>query len=212
MRAVILGAGGHAANIVDALQGSGVEIVGATDRSLPVGHLLCGGVRVIGSDGLLPALRADGIEAAYIGVGGATDNRPRRRLFEHALALGFSVPALVHPSAVVGIDSVVEAGAQVLAQAGIGPCCRIGRNALINQGAVVCHHTTVGDHAHIGPGAMLAGTVTIGAEATVGMGAAILLGRSVGAGCLVHMTATVTRDLPPGQELDRRGQTGPRRP
>ena len=210
LQAVIIGGGGHAACIVDALQGSGIVIVGCTDEALPVGTEVVAGVKVLGKDDILPELKARGVSMAFIGAAGAVDNTLRRTLFDKATGLGFAVPALVHRSAVVGVGTVLASGTQVLAGVTIGARCRIGANAVINQGSIVCHDCTIGDDVHIAPGAILAGGIAVGADTTIGMGVTVLLGVKIGRGCLVHNGASIVGDVASNQEVGRQGERHPR--
>ncbi len=204
-QAVIVGAGGHAAVIIDALAGSDYRVVGCTGQE-PKGSEVLNGVSVLGGDGVLAELRIEGVANAFIGVGGAVDNKMRRKLFKQAMDLGFIVPPLVHPSAVVGAGTRLAAGVQVLAGATIGPRCTIGANTIVNQGSIVCHDSAVGAHVHVTPGAVLAGQVTVGDDTIVGMGATVLFGARIGSGCMIHNSASVTGDLSSGMTLSRDGK------
>jgi sugar O-acyltransferase (sialic acid O-acetyltransferase NeuD family) len=205
-RAVIIGAGGHAACLIDALEQSGYDIVGCTDDSLPRGHLVHRGVTVIGTGEDLLTYRIQGVQHAFIGVGGAQSNIVRRKLFERASELGFSLPPVIHPRAIVAGGTTLGAGCHVLAGSSIGPRCQVGSNVIINQGSTVCHDSVIGDHAHITPGAILAGGVSVGAMSVVGMGATVLLGVKIGENCLIHNGAHIGSDVARGTIVDSAGR------
>jgi sugar O-acyltransferase (sialic acid O-acetyltransferase NeuD family) len=205
-RAVILGGGGHAACLIDALEQSGFDIVGCTDDALPRGHHVHRGVTVIGTSDDLPVYRIQGVQHAFVGVGGADSSMVRRRLFERAGELGFSLPPAIHPRAVVAAGAAIGAGCHILAGSSIGPRCRIGVNVIINQGSTVCHDSVIGDHAHITPGAILAGGVVVGAMSVVGMGATILPRVKIGENCLIHNGAHVASDVANRTVVDSLGR------
>lgn len=209
-RAVIVGGGGHAACLIDALQGAGYDLIGCVDRVLPAGTQVAAGVTVLGDEGLLDAMRADGIGIAFIGIGGADNSRTRTALFDRVSGLGFDIPAIIHPRAIVSSDVVIGRGCHVLAGASIGPRCHVGDNVIVNQGSIVCHDSRIADHAHIAPGAILAGNVRIGRGSVVGMGATLLLGITVGADCLVHNGTNLSADVPAGTVVDSSGRRTPR--
>lgn len=211
LKAVIVGAGTHAAIIADALQGLGYDLVGATDRSMAVGTEVLPGLKVIGSDDLLPALLADGVCAAFIGVGGATENKIRRKIFNNLKSLGFFLPHAVSPRATVGVGVTLGPATYVMPGAVIGPRSRIGANVVVNTGCIICHDAVIDDHVHITPGAVLAGSVTVGESATVGMGATVLFQTKIGANVLVHNNASVVGDIGDNLEFTRDGQRSPRR-
>ncbi|CAN7661270.1 NeuD/PglB/VioB family sugar acetyltransferase [Rhizobium sp. LjRoot98] len=205
-RAVIIGGGGHAACLIDALDGSGYEILGCTDQALPVGHHVCGGISVIGTEQHLQRLLDEGTLYAFIGIGGAQSNDLRRTMFERALAMGFILPPVIHPSAIVSKAVTIGHGCHVLAGASIGPRCTIGNNVIVNQGSIVCHDSGVQDHAHLTPGAILAGGVSIGPMTVVGMGTTVLLGIRIGADCLIHNGAHISADVGDGIIVDAQGR------
>ena len=82
-----LGAGGHSKVVIETLQLMGsFEVMGLLDPREEIwGHSLLG-VSVLGDDDMLPELRRQGIRLAFIGLGGADDTGPRRRLYEQARA------------------------------------------------------------------------------------------------------------------------------
>ena len=106
----------------------------------------------------------------------------------------------------VGKESRVADGCQVLAGATIGPRCAIGANVIVNQGSILCHDSIVQDHAHLTPGSIVAGGVTIGADTTLGMGATVLFGIKVGARCLLHNGAAVATDVVDDTVVDAHGR------
>lgn len=203
---VIIGGGGHAACLIDALAAAPFTILGCTDSALPAGTRVCRDVRVLGGDEVLARLRDEGVRHAFIGIGGTTGNRARRKVYDKAVALGFTVPPLVAASAVIGFDTAIGPGAQVLAKAVVGPRCTIGANTIVNVGSLVCHDSKVGDDVHLTPGSVVAGNVRVGSGTTLGMGATVLFGTRIGRGCLIHNGANVVGDLIDDYELTRTGE------
>lgn len=204
-RAVIIGGGGHAACLIDALQGAGYEIIGCTDEKLAIGHAVCGGISVIGSESQLERLRAEGTTYAFVGIGGVQSNATRRMMFELASALGFILPPVIHPSATISNGTTIGHGCHILAGATIGPRCTIGDNVIINQGSILCHDSSVGDHAHLTPGAIVAGGVSVGSMSVIGMGATVLLGIRIGANSLIHNGAHVSTNVADNTIVDSHG-------
>lgn len=200
---MILGAGGHGKAVLDlllALDEDGperFEVAGLVDAVVrPPAAVL--GLPVLGDEGLLPALRADGVTDAAPAIG---DNAARVAAGARLEALGFALPALVHPAAVVGRGATIEAGAVVMARATIGPEARIGALALINTGAIVEHDCVVEEAAHIAPGAVLTGGARVGAQAFVGAGAVLRPRVRVGARAVIGAGAAVVEDVPAGARV-----------
>src|SRR5437762_4760415 len=127
VRVLGLGAGGHAAVVIEALRAQGgYLVVGLTDprRELWGADLL--GVPVLGDDDELARQYHQGVSHAFIGLGGASDTRPRQRLYELAKAGGFDVVSVVHPAAAVSPSATVGPGATLLATAVVNARAGIG--------------------------------------------------------------------------------------
>lgn len=190
---LVIGAGGHAKVVIEALRAAGFDPVGLLDARPDAPALL--GVPVLGGDDALPRLRAQGIEAAVVALGA---NQARERAGEGLRALGFRLPAVVHPAAFVSPSARIEEGAVVMARAVVGTLAEIGPLAILNTGCVVEHDNRIGASAHIAPCAVLAGTVRIGARALVGVGAVVRPGVSIGADAVVGAGSAVVGDVPDG--------------
>ena len=94
---VLVGAGGHGKVTLEAVRAmGGFEVVGFVDPSPPEPVVL--GVPVLGDDAVLPRLRADGLTAAVVALGG---NGVRQRVGERLRGLGFALPTVLHPAALV---------------------------------------------------------------------------------------------------------------
>ena len=153
---IVLGAGGHAKVVIGALKASGAAILGATDPDEGTHGKSILGVPVLGGDNKVSEHQPDEI-ALVNGVGSTRVSSLRKEIFDRFTQAGFTFAALLHPSAVIGQETGVSDGAQVMAGAVIQPGCRIGANAIINTGAQVDHDCIIGDHVHVAPGAVLGG-------------------------------------------------------
>ena len=199
MKIVGVGAGGHAKVVLDIfLRMGGFDVVGLTDADPELHGTQVLGCSVLGDDDVLPPLRAQGVEGAFVGVGGTGDNSVRARLYQHLVDLGFSLPNAVHPRAVVAADAALGVATVIMAGVVINPGVRFGHNVVVNTGGVVDHDCTIGDHVHIAPGATLSGGVTVGALAHVGIGAQVLQGVTIGERAIVGAGAAVVDDVPAG--------------
>jgi acetyltransferase EpsM len=125
----------------------------------------------------------------------------RRGYVEQVAGLGVEFATVVHPTAVVAPSARLGAGCIVSPGVVVGSHTEIGEHVILNRGVLVGHHTRVGSCVTLSPAANVAGCVRIGDGAYVGMGAIVLDGRSVGAGSVVGAGAVVTRDVPPGVQV-----------
>ncbi len=195
-RIVGVGAGGHAKVVLEILAAmGGYDVVGLLDADRRRWGTALHGVPVLGGDDLLDGQYDGGVSHAFIGLGGAADTRPRRRLYEHVRSVGFEIVTARHPTAVVSASARIGAGATLAAVSVVGPDARLGENVIVNTGAVVDHDCALGDHVHVAIGARLASGVVLGEGAHVGAGATVLQGLRVGEGSIVVAGAVVTHDV-----------------
>jgi UDP-perosamine 4-acetyltransferase len=194
MDVLIIGAGGHGKVVLDILRAAGdVNPVGFIDADASLAGTSVAGLEVLGGPNLLPKLRKKH-QYAIVAIG---DNRARRRYAATAREAGFDLINAIHPaasvspSAGIGNNVVIAAGAVVCTEA------KLADSVIVNTSAVVDHECTVGEAAHIAPGALLAGRVRIGEEAFIGLGSKIIQCLSVGDYSTVGAGAVVIEDVPP---------------
>ena len=197
---IILGAGGHARVVADALRRGGRSILGCTMPDVELGREVHGIGPVVGDDATILAKPDAGVMLVN-GLGSVERPIGRQDLYERFKAAGFTFAEVVDPWAHVASRVSLGEGSQVLAGAVVQPDCGIGRNVIINTGARIDHDCHLGDHVHIAPGAVLSGHVTVGAGCHIGTGACIVQGVTVGAGCLIGAGSLVLRDVPAGATI-----------
>lgn len=192
----LVGAGGHALVVYDALRASGWTgpvMVGDDRPGLDPG-------RFPGAEFHCPAL-SEAQEAGiciHIAIG---DNRARKAFHARLRDAKGDLAIITHPKANHATSSVIEPGVFAAAGSIAGPLARIGRGSIINHNAVVDHECIVGEWCHIAPGAVLGGRVCLEEGVLVGAGAVILPGRHIGAWARIGAGAVVTRDIPPNETV-----------
>lgn len=193
-RIVVVGAGNHAKVVLEAIWAMGTfEVVGLTDPSTADLEVL--GSPVLGGDELLPSLYAQGVASAVVAIG---SNSRRQQIGRSLLALGFNLPVVVHPFALISPSATIGQGAVVMAGAVVGTLASIGELAIINTGAIVEHDNRIGESAHIGPGVALAGGVRVGNRTLVGVGSAVRPDISIGDDSIIGAGSAVVADVPSG--------------
>lgn len=194
-RLVILGAGGHGREVLQALRADpSHEVLGFLDDREPDPELLDRvGARWLGATSAFAELPAD-VEY-LVGIGSGPT---RRRLDQWVTELGRRAATFVHPKADVGPDVELAPGAVVFAFATVTTNIRLGRHTHVGRGCAVGHDSVLGDYVSLYPLAAVSGNVTLGDEVTVGTTAAIRQGVRIGAGAVVGMGAVVLRDVPAG--------------
>ena len=113
-------------------------------------------------------------EGTIIAVG---NNHDRKREAEARAGTRFTY--LIHPSATVASSALIGMGTVIMAGAIVQARAQIGMHCIVNTGAQVDHDCIVHDYAHISPNATLCGAVEVGEGAWVGAGATIIQGIKV---------------------------------
>jgi UDP-perosamine 4-acetyltransferase len=172
MDIVLIGAGGHAKAVVEALLAQGHRITGYCDRQespwLAASRL--------DDDSAVIAL--DASIGVALGVGGIDPAGLERRiqLLARLRRPLRPAPPVIHPAATISASATVEDGATILAGAVVQPGARICMGAIINTGAIVEHDSAIGQGTHISPRAVVLADCVVGAHCMVGAGAVILPG------------------------------------
>lgn len=197
---IVVGAGGHAKVLIDALSRMGREVIGATDARSDLWGTTVLHVPVLGGDEAMGGYSPASCQMVN-GIGSVRSTAVRRDVFMRLKAMGFSFASVLHPAAVVSAHARLAEGVQVMAGAVLQVDCQVAANTLINTHASIDHDCRIGAHVHIAPGATLSGGVTIGDGTHVGTGATIVQGVNVGANCLIAAGAVVVRDVPTGSTV-----------
>lgn len=196
---VIVGAGGHAKVLADLIKADGrFRVIGAVDAKPKGLAAKLSGLTVLGDDAILPRLKKQGVRHAAVGVGASPRTAPRAAIRRALLDLGFQLPALVHPRAVVSPGAILSPGVQVMAGAIVNPGARIGAGCVINTGAIIEHDCELGPDAFAGPGAVVGGAVIVGEASFIGLGARINPGIKIGARAVVGSGAVAVKDVRAG--------------
>lgn len=194
---VILGAGGHARVLLEALRSVSRPIAGIADADASRTGETVMGVPVIGTDEKVFDFRTDEIELVN-GIGSVASTLKRGELFAAFKAHGYRFATVVHPSAVIASDAELAEGAQVMAGAVIQVGARIGTNSIVNTRAAVDHDCRIGANVHIAPGVTLSGSVRVDDHVHIGTGATVIQGVHISANSVIGAGSVVLRNVPEG--------------
>lgn len=187
----LVGAGGHAAVVSDALDQSLVSVVD-TNPELEGANLLEFPIQFVAD------LSSLDFEAFHVAIG---DNRIRAEIQLKLLATGGEAISVIHERSVVSRHSQIGAGSFVAAHAVIAARTSIGEGVIVNHCAVIDHDCIVGNFCHVAPSATLGGGVRVGRGSLVGSGANVLPGVKIGKNVKIGAGAVVIRDVEPGCEI-----------
>lgn len=193
---VVIGAGGHGAEVAAYALDLGLNLLGVLDDGKPPGPWHC--TRVLGGMGMLPELVREHGSVSYITAFGS--NALRQKIVQQVVSLGLpglKAMNLFHASSWTGVDVEIGEGTLLAPSSLITTRARIGRHCILNVKASVAHDCVVGDFCNLNPGATLCGAVVLGAGCSIGAGATVIEKIKIGAGTVIGAGAVVTKDLPP---------------
>ena len=189
---LLIGGGGHCHSVIDSVVLSGkydeVGIIDFVDCTYE-------GILTVGTDDDLPRLFCEGWNDAFITVGsvGNTDNR--HRLYNQVISLGFNVPAVIDPSAIIAGDAVISSGVYVGKRTVINSGAFIDECSIINTGSIIEHDCKIGSFTHISPGSILCGQVTVGNDSHIGAGSVIRQQITIGDNSMIGAGSVVVSDI-----------------
>lgn len=196
---IILGKGGHAESLADIVErenkyeiaGYVVNDIGQQSENEKYS--------VIGSDMDLERIFQSGIRNAALGIGYLGKSDLREKLWNKLKAIGYSLPVICDPSAILtkkiqlGEGTMIGKGAIINANASIGKIC------IINTGAIIEHDCRVDDFSHISVGSVLCGNVQVGRASFIGANATVIQGKNIGNKCIVGAGTTVRKNIEDGR-------------
>jgi UDP-perosamine 4-acetyltransferase len=193
---IILGAGGHARVLIDALECLDKTILGLADRGDgSVGAQFT--YPIIGDDDIVFDHMPDAVLLVNA-IGMVRAATRRRDLYQRFHVKGYRFASVIHPAASVSRRALLGEGVQIMAGAVVQVGVTVEDDTIINTGARVDHDCALARHVHIAPGAVLGGNVQVGEASHVGAGATVLQGVRIGTGVTVGAGSVVLRDVPDG--------------
>jgi sugar O-acyltransferase (sialic acid O-acetyltransferase NeuD family) len=172
---LIIGAGGHGRVVVDTaeLQGIWEDIAFLDDRSdmdTVLNHRIIGKLQEYEKF-------VDKYEYAIVCIG---DNEGRLDLIQKILKVGYKLPVIIHPKASVSKYSIIGVGSVILAGAVINTNASIGTGCIININSCVDHDTIIDDGVHVCSGAVVRSMCSIGRLSYIGARSCVKSGKILG--------------------------------
>ncbi len=188
---VLIGAGGHARVIIDTAECLGFNISSIIDIGYKGKKETIIGYPVIGNISVLSSYNIDKIEV-FIAIG---DNKIRTEYFKIIKNMGFNIPVLIHPTAILSNYVSINEGVFVNAGSIINALSEIGKNTIINTGSIIDHEVKIGKNTHICPGVKIAGRVSIGNNTFIGTGTTIIDKIRIGDNVIIGAGSVVIKDV-----------------
>ena len=193
---LIIGAGGHAKVLADALLASGRQVLGFVERIDKAGYQkeVLPGLLVLGTDAVLSSYAPSEVELVN-GLGGVDCVGSRRRVQTKLEADGWNFSGVCHPAAKVSLFASVSVGVQLLAGCIVQAGARIDVGSIINTAAIVEHDSTLEKFVHVAPRAVLCGNTHVGLNSHIGAGSIVLQGLTLGPNTMVGAGAVIVKDF-----------------
>lgn len=188
-RWLIYGARSFAHTVSDLVLDVGGEVLGLIDDTgtSPEGEWPCVGT-------LDQARERFAQERPFVALGiGYSDLAGRWLAWQRLQALGWPLPALVHPRAYVARTANIAFGAMVMACAVVDRKATIGEASVLWPGAIVNHDSTVGVNSFLSPGAVVCGHASLGSHCFVGATAVLADESAVPDGSVLRMNENWSR-------------------
>jgi sugar O-acyltransferase (sialic acid O-acetyltransferase NeuD family) len=192
---VIVGAGGHGRVCADTAEAAGFSIHGFADDNHELGDKINGHQCIANTFEDIKEHCQPGYRLFFVAIG---DNNVRQEIYKMAIALGYDIPSIIHPTAVVSRHAKIGLGTVAMAGAVVNANATVGNGCILSSGSSIDYDCAIADGVQISPGVSIAGGVSIGAKSFIGTGANIIPGITVGEGCLVGAGAAVTKDIENG--------------
>lgn len=191
MRIAIIGAGGHAKVVADAiLAGEQNQIFGFFDDDASLWRNEILGFPIMGP---VDSWRNHAMDAFVVAIG---DNANRKKMFGELKSAGAEFATVIHPRATIAKHVVLGEGSVVFANAVVNSGTTIGPDSILNTACTVDHDCIVGAHTHLAPEVNVTGEVLIGEGVFAGTGAKIIPRTRVGDWAIIGAGAVVVRNIP----------------
>lgn len=189
MKTILIGGGGHALSLMEILTDIG-QLEGYADLRpnplMPIAYL--------GTDEEIQSKYSPeefDIHVTFVYTS-EVSLQPRRCIIERYKQ--YHSHTFCALSALVTTHSVLDEGCAVMEKAVVNRS-QIGKNTVINTGAIIEHGCEIGDNCFIGPGATICGGVSIGENTFIGAGTVVRDEVSIAPACIIGMGSLVTSDI-----------------
>lgn len=190
---IVLGAGGHAAVLVDILQSQGRKILALCATDYHAGREVFLGLKILSDK---EVLGLNPLEVLLVnGIGSLPSNNLRQKIYDMYVQEGFFFETVIADSAIVSKFVDLGQGVQLLPSVTIQAGVKIGENTIINSGAIVEHDCVLGSNNHLAPNATLSGSVKTSKNVHIGTGASVIQSIEIGENSVIGAGAVVTKNI-----------------
>ncbi|MBE6805500.1 MAG: acetyltransferase [Ruminococcaceae bacterium] len=182
---IIIGGGGHAKSVADLALRNDYNIVGFLDDYDT-------DIEIFGAKRLGKISECEKFAQGKKFIIAIGNNAFRKKICE---TYKLDYATLVHPSAIIAREVVIEEGTVVFAGAIINAYTKISKHTIINTGAVVEHDCVVGEFSMVAPRTTICGVSKIGNNCWIGAGSVVNNGISICDNVIVGSGAAVVKNI-----------------
>lgn len=179
-KVIIIGAGGHAAELRDYIN----HLNGVSEEQILVeGFLDDNKDNYDHYDYAEPFLGTIDDHQVQNGIPylmGIANIKYRRAIVERFLEAGAKFLGLIHPTALISPSAQIGKGVVISHNASVGPKVRLGNYNILNSRCTIGHDSVIGDFNFISPQVAISGNTTIGNENMIGTNSCTIPGAKIG--------------------------------
>jgi sugar O-acyltransferase (sialic acid O-acetyltransferase NeuD family) len=186
---VIIGSGGHAVSVTNVAISAGMDVMAYIDDQ-KAGHKLLGSP-IITKEQFLERFSNLNIAVA---IG---DNYTRQKVYNEykRSAPECNFPALIHKSAVIGVNTKIGMGTVIMPLSNVGPHSKVGECCILNTSSSIDHDCYMMSFSSLAPRVASGGGVSIGTRAAISIGAVIRNGISIGDDSVIGANSYVHKSI-----------------
>lgn len=145
---------------------------------------------------LIPDVFPEDEYEVILGVGYHNMNENRKRIYEKMKAMGYKMPNLIHPTAILNNTKMGDANI-IMSNCVFEPNAVMGSNIIMWDAVLIGHNTCIGNHSHFAAVSMIAGNCKVGENCFLGNHATIKDGGILADYTLVGAGAYVSKNTKP---------------
>jgi len=193
---IIVGAGGHAKVLIEALRILNRKIIGITDSVSPQ-NMKDLDIEYLGGDDAIYGYAASELELVN-GIGALPQQDNRWKVAARMRKRGYKFTSVIHPSAIIPDDILFGEGVQVMAGCVFQPGIVIGDDSIVNTGSIIDHDCRIGKNCHLAPGVILCGGVNIQDSVHIGAGTTVIQNLEIGSGSVIAAGSSIYKSISAG--------------
>lgn len=170
---ILIGGGGHCKSCIDVIENENkFNIAGIVDIKDKLFQKVLN-YEIIASDENLEEL-VKKYEYFFITIGQIKSVEKRIEKYKFLKSFNVKFPVIISPLAYVSKYSFIDEGTIIMHKVFINTNVSIGKNCIINTGAIIEHGSKVGDNCHISTGSIVNGECNVGDGTFIGSNSVIL--------------------------------------